>query len=56
MNINEKQKIAAIARNLIQELENCDDGDFIELILECVRDNDPFPIYPEYLAYKTVDI
>lgn len=49
MNINEKQKIAAIARNLIQELEYCDDEEFIDLILECVRDNDPYPIYPEYL-------
>lgn len=49
MNINEKQKIAAIARNLIQELEYCNDEEFIELILECVRDGDPFPIYPEYL-------
>lgn len=49
MTINEKQYIAAIARNLIQAFEYCDDEEFIELILECVRDNNPFPIYPEYL-------
>lgn len=49
MTINEKQKVAAIARNLIQELEYCDDEEFIDLILECVNDANPFPIYPEYL-------
>lgn len=49
MNIYGKQKIAAIARSLIQELEYCDDEEFVDLILECVRDNNPFPIYPEYL-------
>lgn len=49
MNVNDKQKIATIARNLIQELEYCDDEEFIELIVECVRDANPYPIYPEYL-------
>ena len=49
MTIDTKQKIAAMARNLIQELEYCDDGEFVDLVLECVRDADPFPIYPEYL-------
>lgn len=49
MTINKKQKIASIARNLIQELEYCDDEKFIDLILECVRDANPYPIYPEYL-------
>lgn len=49
MNIYEKQKIAAIARNLIQELEYCNDEEFVDLVLECVRDANPFPIYPEYL-------
>lgn len=49
MNINDKQKIAAIARKLIKELEYCDDDEFINLIVECVRDANPYPIYPEYL-------
>lgn len=49
MNINEKQHIASIARKLIQALEYCDDEEFINLIVECVRDANPYPIYPEYL-------
>ena len=49
MTINEKQKIASIARNLIQELEYCDDEGFVDLVLECINNADPFPIYPEYL-------
>lgn len=49
MDISEKQKIAAIARNLIQELEYCDDEEFVNLVLECVRDANPCPLYSEYL-------
>lgn len=49
MNINEKQKIAAIARNLILQLEYCDDEEFVDLILQCVNESNPFSIYPEYL-------
>lgn len=49
MTIDAKQKIEAIARKLIQELEYCDDEEFVDLVLECVRDADPYPIYPEYL-------
>ena len=49
MNISEKQKIAAIARNLIQELEYCDDEEFVNLVLECVRDANPYSLYSEYL-------
>ena len=49
MTINEKQKIAAIARNLIEELKYCDDEEFVDLILECVRDADLLPLYPDYL-------
>lgn len=49
MDISEKQKIAAIARNLIQELEYCDDEEFVNLVLECVRNANPYPFYFEYL-------
>lgn len=49
MNIYEKQKIAAIARTLITELEFCDDEEFIELILECVATANSAPLEPKYL-------
>lgn len=49
MNIDVKQKIAAIERNLILQLEYCDDEEFVDLILQCVNEANPFPIYPEYL-------
>lgn len=50
MNINDKQHIASIARKLIQTFEYCDDDKFIDLIVECVRDANHYPIYPEYLC------
>lgn len=49
MNIYEKQKIAAIARTLITELEFCDDEEFVELVLECVTNANNVPLEPEYL-------
>ena len=49
MNIYEKQKIAAIARALIRELEFCDDEEFVELVLECVTSADLVPIKVEKL-------
>lgn len=49
MNIYEKQKIAAIARTLITELEFCNDEEFIELVLECVATANNVPLEPEYL-------
>lgn len=49
MNIYEKQKIAAIARTLITELEFCDDEEFVELVLECVATANHVLLEPEYL-------
>lgn len=49
MNIYEKQKIAAIARTLITELEFCDEEEFVELVLECVATANNVPLDPEYL-------
>lgn len=49
MNIYEKQKIAAIARTLITELEFCNDEEFVELVLECVTTANPVLLEPEYL-------
>lgn len=49
MNIYEKQKIAAIARTLITELEFCDDEEFVELIVECVSTANNVSLEPEYL-------
>lgn len=49
MNIYEKQKIAAIARTLITELEFCDEEEFVELVVECVATANPVPLEPEYL-------
>lgn len=44
MTINEKQKIATIARNLLQGLERCDDERFINLIIEYISNADPYSI------------
>lgn len=49
MNIYEKQKVASIARTLIKELNFCDDEEFVELVLECVADNDSISLEPQYL-------
>lgn len=49
MTLGEKQYIAATARQLIQELDCCDDGDFVELVLNCVNDCDPVPLEAERL-------
>lgn len=49
MTLGEKQHIAATARQLIQELDCCDDGDFVELVLNCVNDCDPVPLEVERL-------
>lgn len=49
MNIYEKQKIAAIARTLITELEFCNDEEFVKLVLECVATANPVLLEPEYL-------
>lgn len=49
MTLGEKKCIAAAARTLIRELQFCDDGDFVELVLECVNDCDPVPLEVERL-------
>ena len=50
MTLTEKQTIAAAARTLIRLLEECDDGEFIELVLECVCENDLIPLSPRRLC------
>ena len=49
MTLEEKQVIAAIARKLIRLLKECDDGDFVDLILECVMSVDDYWIEVEKL-------
>ena len=49
MTLGEKQYIASLARKLILELDCCDDGDFVELVLNCVNDCDPVPLEVERL-------
>lgn len=49
MTLGEKQYIAAAARILIRELDGCDDGDFVELVLNCINDCDPVPLEVERL-------
>ena len=49
MNIDKKQAIAAVARNLIKLLENCDDKEFVELVLNCVADGNTFLLEPHML-------
>lgn len=49
MTLAAKQYIAATARTLIRELDCCDDGDFVELVLNCINDCDPVPLEVERL-------
>lgn len=49
MTLGEKQYIAAAARTLIRELDCCDDGDFVELVLNGINDCDPVPLEVERL-------
>lgn len=44
MTLEEKQAIAATARRLIYLLENCDDAEFVDLVLNCVMSADSFGI------------
>lgn len=37
MTLKEKQHIAVLARQLIMALHECDDGDFIDAVIECVN-------------------
>lgn len=49
MTLEAKQYIAATARTLIRDLDCCDDGDFVELVLNCINDCDPVPLEVERL-------
>lgn len=49
MTLPEKQEIAAAARKLIRLLEDCDEEEFVDLVLECVCGDDPIPLSPERL-------
>lgn len=49
MELEEKQLIAATARKLIQLLELCDDGEFVDLVLNCVADGFDYPLEPHML-------
>lgn len=49
MTLSDKQYIAAIARQLIYQLQDCDDDDFVDLVVACVRDCDIIPIQVEHL-------
>ena len=40
MNIEQKQRIAAMARVLIESLEDCDNSEFVDFIIECVTFGD----------------
>ena len=44
MTLEEKQVIAATARKLIYQLENCDDGDFVDDVINSVVSADTFLI------------
>lgn len=49
MTLEQKQFIAATARNLIFWLENCGDEEFVNLVTECIASADPVPLEVEYL-------
>ena len=49
MTLEEKQLIAATARKLIRLLEDCDDNEFIDLIVYCVTSNVDYPLYTNEL-------
>lgn len=49
MTIKEKQFIAAVARDLIVRLQFCEDGDFVDFIVDCVTSGDTLPLEPENL-------
>lgn len=44
MTLEEKQVIAAAARKLIHLLEFCDDGEFVDLVIDCVASNVEYPL------------
>lgn len=49
MTLMDKQYIAATARQLIYQLQDCDDEKFVGLVVECVRDCDFMSLQVERL-------
>jgi hypothetical protein len=49
MTLEEKQVIAATARKLMRLLEECDDYDFVDLVLEYIASADSYPLEVERL-------
>ena len=49
MTLGEKQLIAATARKLIRLLDDCDNDEFVDLVLDCVTSNDDYPLQVENL-------
>lgn len=49
MTLQEKQALAATARTLIEKLQECDNHEFVDLVLECVVSADDYPLQPENL-------
>lgn len=44
-----KQSLAVYARELITQLQSCEDAEFVDLILDCVASGDTLPLEPENL-------
>lgn len=49
MTIQEKQFLASYARELITRIQFCEDGEFVDLIVDCVSSGDTMPLEPENL-------
>ena len=49
MTLKEKQFIAAAARDLIKRLEFCEDGEFVDFVVDCVASADTLSLEPENL-------
>lgn len=49
MTLEEKKYIAKSAQNLVYQLENCGDGEFVDFIISCVVSADTLSLEPECL-------
>lgn len=49
MTLMDKQYVTAIARQLIYQLQDCDDEEFVDLVVKCVRNCDFMPLQVERL-------
>ena len=47
--MQEKQFLAAHARELIVRLQFCEDSEFVDFIVDCVASGDALPLEPENL-------